>query len=300
MKKSFIIGISLFVLVVLVGCKSSNSATLTDTSEDFSTSLLPPRIEGYSNGNTLEADDNGTVHLPGTFHKNGILCIIATNTETNENSATFLQADENGKFNFEFTGIPPETTIKFEITTDIIKEDDSVSLNNNPKVDLTIYAVGKKGQKEITLGMSKEEVIDILGEPVADETDETGQEMLIFDDGTSYFLESERIVGGSTEDIMDQVSKQKKNTESSKKGFAISFGKKPTETLAERQFVYKAEQLDDTTMKYTWKTGVDEVGTLIRIDSAERMTKVYLYDEDAEDGLGEELYSGRTIFDKNN
>lgn len=77
--------------------------------------------------------------------------------------------------------------------------------------------------------------------------------------------------------------------------FAQAFGK-PVDQIQRMPSVYTADQVDDN-MVYTWKP--DGLPKLVRVDSPDNFTTVYKYDKNGEhNALGEKLYEGRTIYQK--
>lgn len=159
-----------------------------------------------------------------------------------------------------------------------------------------------KNAYQLRLGMSEEQVKKIIGDPN------------MYDDyswsyatGFVYFKNG-KVSGGTLGSLSSQVmdsassssstvqsksSQTPENSENTQKAFAQSFGQKAVDRIQKMPSVYKTAQLDATTMEYMWNSGH---GIMIRLDTADRMTNVYLYDSNANYGKGLLLYSGRTVF----
>lgn len=79
--------------------------------------------------------------------------------------------------------------------------------------------------------------------------------------------------------------------------FAQSFGAKPVDEIQRMPSTYVTTQDDNNNTVYGWHPeGLPE---LVRVDSENNNTDVYLFDEHGENGmLGKHLYHGRTIYQK--
>lgn len=146
---------------------------------------------------------------------------------------------------------------------------------------------------KISLGMTQEEVESILGKP--SEKDENsmyyGENDLDFQDG--------KLFGGSPQVIQDAKSKQnelaKKQEQSTDtiKSFAKVFGNKTVAELQKKDYVYKSTTLADGSTMYIWRTGDEQVGTLMRLDSPDMKTIVYTYD--GNNNNNKTVYRGTTL-----
>lgn len=76
------------------------------------------------------------------------------------------------------------------------------------------------------------------------------------------------------------------------KSFARTFGNKPAQELQRKSYTYSSNNIDGMGMVYMWK---NDFGILMRVDSPDNITSVYLYDANVEQGKGELLYQGHTI-----
>ncbi|EKP98171.1 hypothetical protein LCA12A_0950 [Lacticaseibacillus casei 12A] len=159
-----------------------------------------------------------------------------------------------------------------------------------------------KNADQLKLGMSEEQVKKIVGDPSAyDEYSWSYATGFVYfkngkvSGGTLGSLSSQVMDNASSASsaVQPQSSPTPENSESTQKAFAQSFGQKTVDRLQKMPSAYKSSQLDATTMEYMWNSGH---GMMIRLDTADRMTSVYLYDSNADYGKGRLLYSGRTIF----
>ncbi|MFR0549627.1 ECF transporter S component [Limosilactobacillus reuteri subsp. suis] len=150
----------------------------------------------------------------------------------------------------------------------------------------------------LELGTSKSDVEKKLGKP-----DQDDGQIVLYDNFKLYF-ENSKLVGGDLPAIQKKVDKkiakekQERQEEQSKvTGFAQSFGRKPVDAIQSMPSVYRTTQDDNGNTVYGWHPeGLPE---LVRVDSANNNTDVYLYDEHGKNNmLGEHLYHGRTIYQK--
>ena len=89
----------------------------------------------------------------------------------------------------------------------------------------------------------------------------------------------------------------RKNYQSRLQGFAQAFGRKPVDTIQSMPSTYVTAQNSNGDTVYGWHP--DGLPELVRVDSANNNTDVYLYDEHGQDKmLGEHIYHGRTIYQK--
>lgn len=151
----------------------------------------------------------------------------------------------------------------------------------------------------VKLGMTKSAIEKITGAP-KDKTEASW----IYEDGTILNFRDNKLTGGTLDSLKDaiaaSISREKASASDAKNkqlGFAQSFGQKTTKHLAKMSSVYHGEQIGED-MYYTWHTGDENIGMLVRIDSPDRMTAVYQYAANAENHLGKRLFSGRTLFDE--
>lgn len=80
------------------------------------------------------------------------------------------------------------------------------------------------------------------------------------------------------------------------KSFAQSFGTKPVAEIQRMPSVYTSDQVEDN-MVYTWHP--QNMPLLVRVDAPGNFTTVYKYDKNGEhNALGEKLYTGRTIYQR--
>lgn len=141
----------------------------------------------------------------------------------------------------------------------------------------------------IGLGMTKEQVKSILGEP--SETTFTGK--FKYGNDTLTFVDN-KLYDGTPENIKQAAINRDKPEKL--KAFAKSFGLKDAETVQKMVgSAYASKYIDGQGMTYAWST---EYGTLMRVDNPDnRITTVYLYNKDTQ-SLGEILYQGQTILQK--
>lgn len=149
--------------------------------------------------------------------------------------------------------------------------------------------------------MSKDQVINAIGAQPTDKDEYT----LYYGDEDLDFNE-DRLIGSSVQSIQDKVDAKYKAAQNSEKKQseqrdslkyqAQYFGQKDVETLQKMSSTYKSTRIDNG-MMYTFHFNKD---MLIRIDTDDGYTTVYKYDNNANDGLGEQLYNGKTIIQKEN
>ena len=153
----------------------------------------------------------------------------------------------------------------------------------------------------LKLGMTKSRVQSIAGKPQSKTTT-----AWTYKKGNVYFADGKTVSGGDVGTLQDQTeqsassSKAKAQDKQDRiKSYAQAFGRKPTDTISQRPGVYKSSQIDDDTTEYMWSNPASDVPTLIRFDTASNsMTKVYLYDSTAKNGIGKQLFTGSTIKQK--
>lgn len=159
------------------------------------------------------------------------------------------------------------------------------------------YFTKKKAEK-LKLGTTKNEVIKKIGKPLRDD----GQ-MLTYDGFILYF-EKDKLTGGNLPAIQKKVDQKiakekekKKEERSTLQGYAQYFGRRPVDYLQSMPSTYKSQRIGDD-MYYMWMSDSEKKTILVRIDSPNNFTSVYLYDDKADDKLGKLLYQGRTIYQK--
>lgn len=98
----------------------------------------------------------------------------------------------------------------------------------------------------------------------------------------------------NSKETSQKTEKNKNQQQNDLKYQAQYFGQKDVETLQKMSSTYKSMRVDDG-MMYTFHFNND---MLVRVDTDDGYTTVYKYDENANDGLGEQLYNGKTIMQK--
>lgn len=152
----------------------------------------------------------------------------------------------------------------------------------------------KQKAKKLELGTSKKKVIKKLGKPERDD-----DQMLTYHDFVLYF-ENDKLVGSDLPAIQKKVDKKiadKKAKKEQLKGQAQYFGRRPVDYIQKMPSAYKAVRSGDE-MWYLYNPG-DGQPLLLRVDEPGDMTTVYVYDKKKENGRGQVLYTGRTIYQKN-
>lgn len=151
---------------------------------------------------------------------------------------------------------------------------------------------------KVDAGMTMDQVIKAIGKQPTDKDDNTlyyGKEDIDFSNGV--------LIGSSIKAIQDKVddkfkseasqaSKQKNDAENLK-SYAQYFGNLPVENIQSKPYAYKSSKIDNG-MRYLYKVKANSF--LVRIDTDDGYTNVYTYDGNSEEKLGEDLYTGRTIF----
>jgi hypothetical protein len=152
---------------------------------------------------------------------------------------------------------------------------------------------------DVEPSMSMDQVISAIGKQPTDRDEYTlyyGKEDLDFNEN--------KLIGSSVQSIQDKIDakykaeqkakEKKKNQEANLKSQAQYFGQKDVETLQKMSSTYKSLRIDNG-MMYTFNFNGD---MLVRVDSDDGYTNVYKYDTNASNGLGENLYTGKTIMQK--
>ncbi len=152
--------------------------------------------------------------------------------------------------------------------------------------------------ENLKIGTSKEEVIKKLGKPIDD------SDGLLTYHGFDLYFENNKLVGGNLPKLQKKAYKagqERKQSEKNKQqeiqNFAQSFGQKPVEEVQKEKMVYPSQRVGNQ-MMYSWRPDKD-MPTYIRVDDENGFTTVYLYDQNAKNGLGQQLYQGKTIMQKN-
>lgn len=163
---------------------------------------------------------------------------------------------------------------------------------------VTVASASSKSKiKKVKLGMTKKQVQQILGKPDRDD----GGMLTYAKYGYLYFSKG-NLTGGEDKSIQAQVTKKnaaKKSSKANKRQYLLSqakyFGTKDVESIQKATYAYASAEIDGG-MMYMWKS---QAGKLIRVDLDEYgKTAVYKYDDSKDNGLGEQLYIGKTILQK--
>lgn len=182
-------------------------------------------------------------------------------------------------------------------------ESDSSSSNSSAQSSKVVKKdttdqVQKIKAENLKIGTSKEKVIKELGKPV-----DNSDGLLTYHDFNLYF-ENNKLVGGNLPKLQKKAEKaacERKQSEKNKQqqiqNFAQSFGQEPVEEVQKKTMVYPSQRVGNN-MMYSWKPDKD-MPTYIRIDDEHGFTTVYLADSNAKNGLGRQLYQGKTIMKKN-
>ena len=162
----------------------------------------------------------------------------------------------------------------------------------------TTDQVQKIKAENLKIGTSKEKVIKELGKPV------DNSDGLLTYHGFHLYFENNKLVGGNLPKLQKKAEKaasERKQSEKNKQqqiqNFAQSFGQEPVEEVQKKTMVYPSQRVGNN-MMYSWKPDKD-MPTYIRIDDEHGFTTVYLADSNAKNGLGRQLYQGKTIMQKN-
>lgn len=155
----------------------------------------------------------------------------------------------------------------------------------------------KETIKAVKIGMSKSEVEKILGKPDSDDGD-----VVTYNKYGALYFSKDKLTGGEDNSIQSQASSKlssQKAAQSEKRSDLISqakyFGTKDVESIQKATYAYASTSIDGG-MMYMWKSSA---GTLVRVDLDESgKTVVYKYDDSKDNGLGEQLYVGKTILQK--
>lgn len=123
--------------------------------------------------------------------------------------------------------------------------------------------------------------------------------------GFDLYFENNKLTGGHNLPKLEKkaykAGQERKESEKNKQQeiqtFAQGFGQKPVEEIQKETMVYPSQRVGNQ-MLYSWKPGKD-MPTYIRVDDEHGFTTVYLYDQNAKNGLGRQLYQGKTIMQKN-
>ncbi|MGY4734960.1 outer membrane protein assembly factor BamE domain-containing protein [Weissella cibaria] len=163
---------------------------------------------------------------------------------------------------------------------------------------VTVASASSKSKiKKVKLGMTKKQVKKILGKP-----DRVDSGMLTYEKYGYLYFSKGKLTGGEDKSIQAQVTKKnaaKKSSKANKRQTLLSqakyFGTKDVESIQKATYAYASTEIDGG-MMYMWKS---KAGKLIRVDLDEYgKTAVYKYDDSKDNGLGEQLYIGKTILQK--
>ncbi|MFT8338115.1 hypothetical protein [Schleiferilactobacillus harbinensis] len=155
----------------------------------------------------------------------------------------------------------------------------------------------------IKLGMTKEQVIAFLGKPT-----EELPNTLIYDRNEIDFDTNGKVMNGTPSSISEQAdaAEQKAIQESKNKAESASessrkqqqivwsaqrFGELSSQHLSKYPSVYRAVQIGDS---IAYLNKLEDGTMLVRYDSPNLITNVYIYDSTKDYGMGQLLYTGRT------
>ncbi|WP_193323074.1 hypothetical protein [Schleiferilactobacillus harbinensis] len=181
----------------------------------------------------------------------------------------------------------------------------SAEQRSKKEKESSIARAEKESQQEekynqLRLGMTKEQVTDIAGDPEA-----KADELWTYSKGDVIFSSEGKVQGGTLGNLQDQVTtsiakakegKQQAASASSRKqslliASAQRFGEASSQHLSKYPSVYRAVQVGDA-IAYLYKNGNDVL--LVRYDTPNLITNVYIYDSTKDGGQGTLLYTGRT------
>ncbi|MFP7242389.1 hypothetical protein [Pediococcus pentosaceus] len=174
-------------------------------------------------------------------------------------------------------------------------KDDTVSKSSS---QIALNSMKPKKKKlsinRIKLGMTKEQVIKVAGKPDYDSNSAT---YLKYGEHYIYFR-NKKVSGGDTNNLEKEVKKQadekeKKQREKREiiKYQAQRIGQKTVESLQKGPYPYNSIRVDGG-MMYSI---VYKNASFYRLDTDDGYTSVFLQDKNAPDGLGELLYTGKTL-----
>lgn len=176
-------------------------------------------------------------------------------------------------------------------------------VSRSSKVSSDESSIEKKTSKtikihQLKLGMTKKQVFEILGDP----TDPNGRLVAWDKYGEFYFDKSGKLIGGSPSYIQSLVNKKiakekedRKNKQNMLLGYAQSFGTKAVADIQKNTAAINSMKIDGG-MEYA--EAFDNGISLVRIDTDDGYTTVYQADSNTENGLGKQLYQGKTIMQK--
>lgn len=160
----------------------------------------------------------------------------------------------------------------------------------------------KKSVNKLKLGMSKEEVVKLIGKPLYETKEDNSFD---YKEGTIFFDGQNKVNGGTTDGLREQFTAatsskkaaersstdDKQDEQNNKESIARYFGNKSEEYLQKRPYAYAKQQVNGE-WHYMYKQ--DNI-TYLRVDSSDNNTTVYEYNS-ATDEVGQTLYQGQTIF----
>lgn len=155
------------------------------------------------------------------------------------------------------------------------------------------YAIAHHAQHldQVKLGMTKGEIKALVGRPHSYSENTWG-----YVEGDLYFQQG-RLTGGTPEQVrqLTDNSIDSQPVSPQAQGMARSFAHKPIIVLKNKNpAVFPRKTVGDAS-HYTWTTHNPNVGTLIRVDTPNLRTAIYLSDQNAENGIGGLVYEDRTI-----
>lgn len=188
-------------------------------------------------------------------------------------------------------------------------QEDKKKQNLNDKKDDSKSTLLKRA-KSLKYGMSVKEVKKIMKvKPSGEEKDEAGNVSLTYGKdivGLGFEKDSKLIIGTSGapqitkkgEKAATKKKEKRDNYNNKLKGFAQSFGIKPSEEIQRMPSVYKTVE-DGDNLLILWNPG-DGLPILLRKDNTiTNVTTVYVYNRKGDNPEGKLLYTGRTIVQKN-
>ncbi|MFP7243123.1 hypothetical protein [Pediococcus pentosaceus] len=160
----------------------------------------------------------------------------------------------------------------------------------------------KLSTDRIRLGMTKEQVIKVAGKPEYDGYKEYNH--IEYKDGDVWFTNGKASSGG-VPGIVNEVKRKADSERAARKEkyqkiaddklTAEMIGTAPVAKIQKMDPIYKPFEFDDGIIYLRTMGGT----TYARVDSiSDQMTRVYYYKPEAENGLGDNLYVGRTIINE--
>lgn len=192
-----------------------------------------------------------------------------------------------------------------DISSSSKKESSSSSqpnYSNNSESSNSVSTSQKKKYNfsKVEYGMTMEEVIGAVGEQPTSK-----EKYALYYDTDEFDFNDDNLIGSSVQSVQSRIdSKLHAEQESAKteqenknqlKSQAHYFGTRSVEYIQKNPAVYSSVQIENG-MRYVYL--VKKNSYLVRIDTNDGYTKVYSYDGNNENQLGDTLYTGRTIFNQ--